>query len=114
MAKKAALDTEELTTNLRSADLTRKSLVEEYKAEEQVTRSVSPLYQPYLGKVIQISINGITIAFPINGTSHKVPRSFADEIDSRVMAIDATINKAKKMADIPENHERYPGELQMF
>lgn len=114
MAKKAALNTEELTTNLRSADLTRKSLVEEYKAEEQVTRSVSPLYQPYLGKVIQISINGITIAFPINGTSHKVPRSFADEIDSRVMAIDATINKAKKMADIPENHERYPGELQMF
>ena len=114
MAKKAALDTEELTTNLRSANLTRKSLVEEYKAEEQVTRSVSPLYQPYLGKVIQISINGITIAFPINGTSHKVPRSFADEIDSRVMAIDATINKAKKMADIPENHERYPGELQMF
>ena len=109
MAKKAALNTEELTTNLRSADLTRKSLVEEYKAEEQ-----SPLYQPYLGKVIQISINGITIAFPINGTSHKVPRSFADEIDSRVMAIDATINKAKKMADIPENHERYPGELQMF
>ena len=75
---------------------------------------MSPLYQPYLGKVIQISINGITIAFPINGTSHKVPRSFADEIDSRVMAIDATINKAKKMADIPENHERYPGELQMF
>ena len=33
MAKKAALNTEELTTNLRSADLTRKSLVEEYKAE---------------------------------------------------------------------------------
>lgn len=114
MAKKAALNTEELTTNLRAADLTRKSLVEEYRSEENVTRSVSPLYQPYLGKVIQISINGITIAFPINGTSHKVPRSFADEIDSRVMAIDATINKAKKMADIPENHERYPGELQMF
>ena len=114
MAKKAALNTEELTTNLRAADFTRKSLVEEYRSEEKVTRSVSPLYQPYLGKVIQISINGITIAFPINGTSHKVPRSFADEIDSRVMAIDATINKAKKMADIPENHERYPGELQMF
>lgn len=114
MAKKAALNTEELTTNLRAADLTRKNLVEEYRSEEKVTRSVSPLYQPYLGKVIQISINGITIAFPINGTSHKVPRSFADEIDSRVMAIDATINKAKKMADIPENHERYPGELQMF
>lgn len=114
MAKKATLNTEELTTNLRAADLTRKSLVEEYRSEEKVTRSVSPLYQPYLGKVIQISINGITIAFPINGTSHKVPRSFADEIDSRVMAIDATINKAKKMADIPENHERYPGELQMF
>ena len=114
MAKKAALNTEELTTNLRAADLTRKSLVEEYRSEEKVTRSVSPLYQPYLGKVIQISINGITIAFPIDGTSHKVPRSFADEIDSRVMAIDATINKAKKMAAIPENHERYPGELQMF
>lgn len=111
---KAKANTEDLTTNLRSADLARKNLVETYKAEEKVARSVSPLYQPYLGKVIQISINGITIAFPINGTTHKVPQSFADEIDSRVMAIDATINKAKKMANIPENHENYPGELQMF
>lgn len=100
--------------NLAAAESTRKALLEKYKAQEKVERSVSPLYEPYLGKVLQISINGITIAFPINGSVHKVPQSFADEIDSRVMAIDATINKAKKMSAYQTNSESYPGELQMF
>ena len=101
-------------TDMHAADKVRKELLTVYKAEEKVERSLSPLYEPYLGKVIQISINGITIAFPVNGTTHKVPQSFADEIDSRRMAIDATLLKAKKMSNIAENHENFPGELQMF
>lgn len=100
--------------NMHQADTCRRELIAYYKGEEKVERSLSPLYEPYLGKVIQISINGITIAFPVNGTTHKVPQSFADEIDSRRMAVDATLLKAKKMAAISDNHESYPGELQMF
>lgn len=100
--------------NVHAADTARRQLLAQYKAEEKVERSLSPLYEPYLGKVIQISINGITIAFPVNGTTHKVPQSFADEIDSRRMAVDATLLKAKKMAAVADNHESYPGELQMF
>lgn len=103
-----------VTNNLKSADNVRKQLLSHYKSEPLVARSVSPLYEPYLGKVLQLSINGITITMPINGTVHKVPQSFADEIDSRVMAVDATINKAKKMSSVAENVESYPGELQMF
>ena len=96
------------------AENTRKKLLLHYKDEEKVSRSVSPLYEPYFGKVMQISINGITIAFPIDGTTHQIPQTFADALDSRVMAIDAIIKKSKKMAKIPENYERNPGELKMF
>lgn len=100
--------------DMRSADSVRKELVNYYKSEELVERSLSPLYEPYLGKVVQISINGVTIAFPVNGTTHKVPASFADEIDSRRMAVDATLLKSKRMSAFTENKENYPGELQMF
>lgn len=99
---------------MAKATQTRKELLEHYKAEPKVERSLSPLYEPYLGKVIQISINGITIAFPVNGTTHKVPQSFADEIDSRRMAIDATIQKSKRMSNTQSNVESTPGGIQMF
>lgn len=100
--------------DMHTADKHRKELLAVYKAEEKVERSLSPLYEPYLGKVIQISINGITIAFPVDGTTHRIPQSFADEVDSRRMAVDAIIKKSKKMAKISENSETFPGELQMF
>lgn len=100
--------------NLNAAERSRQSLREVYQSEEKVDRSISPLYAGYFGKVMQISINGITIAFPIDGSIHKIPRTFADELDARVAAINATINKATKMSDIKSNAEAYPGALQMF
>ena len=104
----------EVVNDLRSSNDRTRTLLDYYMHEEKVERSLSPLYEPYLGKVIQISINGITIAFPVNGSTHKVPQSFADEIDSRRMAIDASLLKAKSMSNISANKESYPGELQMF
>ena len=96
------------------AEKNRKSLLAYYKSEPLVAKELSPLYEPYLGKVLQVSINGITIAMPVNGTTHKVPKSFADEIDSRRMAVDATIQKSKKMSNFTQNAEHYAGELAMF
>lgn len=92
----------------------QKRLLAYYKSEELVPVSVSPLYEPYLGKVMQVQINGITIAVPINGSTHKVPASFADVINERVMAVNNTIFKAKQMSDVRKNSEQYPGELKMF
>lgn len=102
------------TTNLHEAEMNKRRLVETYKSEPKVKTSISPLYQPYLGKNIQISINGITIAMPVDGSVHEVPESFADEIASRIMAVDASIRKATQMSKVQENSEQYPGELKMF
>lgn len=107
------------TTNLSPAALQdaaakHKALLARYKSEPQVERSLSPLYEPYLGKVIQISINGITIAFPVDGISRKIPESFADELDSRRLAVDASIKKSKRMSDVGSNSEKYAGEIRMF
>lgn len=99
---------------IANAQTAKQKLLEQYRAEPKVERSLSPLYAPYMGKVIQISINGITIAFPVDGSTHTVPESFADEIDSRRMAVDATLLKSKKMGAVRENFEHFPGELQMF
>lgn len=106
--------TQATDVNIHAADAARKALVTTYRNEPQVERSLSPLYADYLGKVVQISINGITIAFPVNGVTYKIPESFANEIDSRRMAIDATLNKAKRMSNITANSEKYAGELGMF
>lgn len=100
--------------NLHEAEKRKKALVETYRAEAKVSKSISPLYQPYFGKCLQISINGITIAMPVDGSTHDVPQSFADEIQSRIMAIDNTIKKASKMSNVASNSEQYPGELKMF
>ena len=100
--------------NVNAAELRRRSLLGKYKAEPKVKMSISPLYEPYLGKIVQISINGITIAFPVNGSVNEVPESFANEITSRIMAIDAKIQKGKKMSDAASNSETYAGQIQMF
>lgn len=100
--------------NIVAAENNRRKLLEFYKECPKVKRSVSPLYAPYFGKVMQIQINGITIAMPIDGTFHDIPEPFADEIDARVMATDAIIKKGQKMSNISANAEAYPGALQMF
>lgn len=100
--------------NVAKAELNRKRLLEVYKSEPTIARSISPLYKPYMGKMIQISVNGITIYFPVDGSVHQVPESFATEIDSRIEAINATILKSQKMSNIAENHETFAGEIKMF
>lgn len=83
-------------------------------AEKKVTTYLSPMYRPYLGNVADITINGVTIFFPVDGNSYEVPSSFADEIARRRMAIDAMLTKQNRMADVANNSERSPGELKLF
>ena len=96
-----------------SAENARKNLVHIYQNEPKVDMKVSPMYQPYFGKVMQVMLNGISIYFKVDGSVQSVPRSFADELEAGQMAIDAIISKQTKMADIGNNHERSPGELHL-
>ena len=47
-------------------------------AEPKVPMYLSPMYRPYLGNVADITINGVSIFFPVDGNTYEVPRSFAD------------------------------------
>ena len=83
-------------------------------SEKKVSTYLSPMYRPYLGNVADITINGVTIFFPVDGNAYEVPSSFADEIARRRMAIDAMLTKQNRMADVANNHESTPGELKLF
>jgi hypothetical protein len=87
------------------------NLANRYRSEELVSMAVSPLYRPYFGNVMKVSINGISIYMPIDNTTHKIPKTFADEIHGRIMAIDAIMKKQDRMSDIANNLESTPGEL---
>lgn len=105
---------QEQSKQIASAVKEQVNLANRYRNEEKVTVSISPLYRPYFGNVMQVSINGISIYMPIDNTPHKIPKTFADEIYSRVNAVDAIMKKQDRMANISANVETTPGELTLM
>lgn len=101
----------EQSIQIAKAVRNEENLANKYRNEEKVAVQVSPLYRPYFGNVMKVCINGISIYMPIDNTVHKVPKTFADEIYSRVMAIDDIMKKQDRMANISANVESTPGEL---
>lgn len=99
---------------MQHAEGRRKKLVQEFQGEPKVPMYLSPMYRPYFGRIMQVSINGITIAFPVDGSTQMIPQTFADEIASRRIAVDEILNKQSRMANITANHESTPGELVLF
>jgi hypothetical protein len=99
---------------LKRAETRRKALIKRYKEEEKVSMYLSPMYRPYFGNVMSVSINGVTIFFKVDGSMQRVPKTFADEITSRRMRVDAILTKQGKMASISDNFETAPGELRIF
>lgn len=96
------------------AEAQRRALVTEYKSEEQVPMYLSPMYKPYFGNVMRVTINGISIFFRVDGSTQMIPTTFADEIDDRRKKIDAILQKQNKMADVAGNSETSPGEVSFF
>ena len=116
VAERDSLATVEQRANMQVnvTESARKRLVQYFRAQQKVPMYLSPMYQPYFGRVMQVMINGISIFFKVDGTTQMVPQAFADEITARRIAIDATIDKTNRMSDINANHESAPGELKLF
>jgi len=104
----------EASRQMNDANSARKNLMQIYRTEEKVQMKLSPMYKPYFGSVMHVMLNGISIFFKVDGSMQSVPRSFADELEARQMAIDAIISKQTAMADINNNLESSPGELNLF
>lgn len=104
----------EANEQLHQAELQKKKVIEEYKGEQKVPMYLSPMYQAHFGNVMQVSINGVAIFFKVDGSTQMIPQTFADEITSRRIQIDNILTKQSRMANIPQNFESSPGELNLF
>jgi hypothetical protein len=108
----------ELNREIQKAQITaqarKKELLKIYRDEEKVSIHISPMYRPHFGNVMTMSVNGITVAVPVDGTVHKVPKTFAEHINARIMKVDSIIKKTDNMADVARNFESNPGELELF
>lgn len=112
--EKKGLTDAQVSQQFNMAEKARRDLVRVYKAEEKVMMYLSPAYKPYLGSVLQVMVNGITIAFPVDGQAYEIPKTFADEIVRRRTAIDAIMTKTSNMANVSNNFEQEPGGLKLF
>ena len=100
--------------SVQQVELKRRALVKVYKTEELVPVTIAPLYAPYVGASMTVSINGITCVIPCDGRTHQVPESFAIEAKTRIYKIDCMITRKKKMQSISDNAEHTPGEIKFF
>lgn len=98
-------------TAMMYAEAKRKDLVKKYTAEPRVPVILAPQYAAHFGNVMRVSINGISIAVRVDGSTQKVPQTFADEIHRRRRLVDKQLLRMKRMANIPTNAEKAPGEL---
>ena len=104
----------ESNVNVTKAEAGRRALGEKFRNEEKVPVSISPLYKPYFGKVMTVTINGISCAVPVDGKTYTIPKSFAEEVNVRKFRQDELMEKAKKLSDVQNNFESSPGELALF
>ena len=104
----------ESDVNVAKAEMGRRQLGEKFRNEEKVPVSISPLYKPYFGNVMTVSINGISCAVPVDGQTYWVPKSFAEEVNVRMFRQNELMEKAKKLSNVQNNFETSPGELALF
>lgn len=104
----------ESNKNVAEAEKDRRKLAEVYKNEKKKTVSISPLYKPYFGKVMTVTINGISCAVPVDGKTYSIPASFAEEVEIRKYRQDKLIEKKRSMSNVQNNFESSPGELTLF
>ena len=113
--KKTVADIEKSTQqSVGQAEMKRRTLASYYRDQEKIAVSISPLYKPYFGKVMTVTINGISCAVPVDGKTYKIPKAFAQEVEARKFRQDQLLEKKKGMSDIQNNFETSPGELTLF
>ena len=102
------------TPSLIDAQKQKQDVFHQYMYEERVDMYLSPTYRPYFGNVMPVTINGVTIEFPVDGSTHSIPKTFADEIANRRVLIDKINFKTERMSDVQSNFECVPGDLELI
>lgn len=99
---------------IQKAELRRRALLKVYKDEKKYPVNVSPLYKPYFGNAMTVSVNGITVVVPCDGKTYNLSETFANEVLERVAKVNAILEKANKLQNVGANFETTPGELEFF
>lgn len=115
--KKAVATVQELEQNLnaqsnselRVADNKIKSCYKRLLQEKKARISISPMYAPYVGDSLCVSINGYPVYIPVDGQAYEIPESYADIANEMIERIDDSIRAAKNMSNIPNNCEQFAG-----
>jgi len=102
------------TLSLDQLESRKKTLIKQYIDEERVPIVLAPMYAAYFGNVMTVAINGISIKVRVDGSSQKVPKTFADAIDFRRMHIDQQLRRQQRMSNVSANMEHNPGELPLY
>jgi hypothetical protein len=92
----------------------RKEYIRALKEQKYEAVSISPLYIPYFGRIMTVTINGASIAIPCDGRTYKIPAAFAEEVKCRIYRQDELFTKKRKLSDVTNNLEASPGELHIF
>lgn len=104
-----------LNSEVKKAEMYRKTTLQQtYLSQPKVAVTISPMYKPYFGEVMEVIINGIYISVPCDGRHHEIPETFADEVNRRIMAVDESNRRADQMADVANNREEVQGDIQFF
>lgn len=98
----------------RKLDIAQKNLVNVYKNEPKVPVRVAPAYAKYFGRVMRVSINGISIAVRCDGNTVELPESFAAEVMRRMSEMDKAELRRQNMANVKKNMESSPGQINFF
>lgn len=106
--------THRVNSDVAVRDARRKALGRTYAAEEKVSVMIAPMYAAHFGRIMHVSINGVSISVPCDGKPYNVPKTFAAEVQGRLRAINEQQAKAKRFSDISRNYERAPGELALY
>ena len=100
--------------NLQTVEVKRRKLANRYRNEEKSGVSISPMYRPYFGNKMAISINGIAVYVPCDGKMYHIPKSFATEAKARMIAVNEMLTRKERMTNISSNVEASPGDLKFF
>lgn len=103
-----------LSAEVNELEHRRKKISEQYKAEPKVAVQGSPMYRPYFGNNMAISLNGVVVYVPLDGQRYEIPESFAAVFLDRIARVDEQINMRKQMANVTENSESYAGERSLI
>ena len=113
-AKPVATTEKSLEQKTLELDMKQKSLINVYKNENKVPVRVAPSYAKYFGRVMHVSINGISVGVRCDGNTVELPESFAAEVMRRMSEMDKYELRLSKMSRVTNNYESSPGQLNFF